>query len=386
MVFRKLNIKTILILSLFAALLLPVPVFATSSCSGADTSILECEGGGDAGIWHILLLTIDIMSIGIGIIALIGILIFGIQYLTAAGDLNKTTKAKRRLYEIVIGLVAWVVLYSLCEWLMPGGKLGFTSDITNISLSLNQSTLEAGKAIQTSVEFTPSDTKDKTYSLSSSNSDIASVVGNTVRCRQEGNATITATSVNGVQSSADITCTKPVEKPKKNSNSTTVHDSALSESEVNDYFSNHPDPTIDDIIALAKEHNIDSDSDDFTAILAWVEGEGQSDPNIAIYPNNYLAYLCANVIINNVEENYYYPDTALSRMPKWGNYYALYKLRNRAESARTNVYTLRALYLAFSYPYPGIHNCWGPGGNPAAPAGTVYSWYDNYGNSVFVVP
>ena len=71
-----------------------------ASCSGVDTAILECEGGGTAGIWSVLSLAVNIFSVLVGIVAVIGITLFGIQYLTAGGDVAKATKAKSRMFQI----------------------------------------------------------------------------------------------------------------------------------------------------------------------------------------------------------------------------------------------------------------------------------------------
>ena len=43
----------------------------------------------------------------------------GIQYLTAGGNEEQTRKAKRRMLEIVIGIVAYVILYAGLRWLLP---------------------------------------------------------------------------------------------------------------------------------------------------------------------------------------------------------------------------------------------------------------------------
>ena len=77
-----------------------------------------CDNNGSSVI-RILGLVVDIMSIGIGILGVIGITIVGIQYLTAGGSEEKTRKAKRRMFEIVIGIVAYVLLYSFLKWLLP---------------------------------------------------------------------------------------------------------------------------------------------------------------------------------------------------------------------------------------------------------------------------
>ena len=66
---------------------------------------------------------VDIISIGIGIVGVIGISIVGIQYITASSNEQQATKAKRRIFEIVIGLIIFVTLYIITQWLVPGGKL-----------------------------------------------------------------------------------------------------------------------------------------------------------------------------------------------------------------------------------------------------------------------
>ena len=77
------------------------------------------------------------MSIGVGILGVIGISIAGIQYLTAGGNEEKTKKAKRRIYEVSLGLIAYVVMFSLIGWL-NGGDSAETS-LANISSAVPES-------------------------------------------------------------------------------------------------------------------------------------------------------------------------------------------------------------------------------------------------------
>ena len=117
------------ILSLITAIILAfsvaaTPVFAADkdkdSGSGVETAILTTCGQDGDGVGCILRLVVDIMSIGIGILGVIGITIVGVQYLTAGGDEGKVKKSKQRMFEIVIGLVAYVVIYAALRWLLPG--------------------------------------------------------------------------------------------------------------------------------------------------------------------------------------------------------------------------------------------------------------------------
>lgn len=84
----------------------------------------SCDNGGGSSIVDVLMLVINIMSIIIGILAAIGIAVTGIQYLTAGGNEEKTRKAKRRLFEIVIGVAAYVLLYVFLNWLIPSFSVG----------------------------------------------------------------------------------------------------------------------------------------------------------------------------------------------------------------------------------------------------------------------
>lgn len=125
------------IVIVFIALVFAVaPVYADEKCT--LTSILgnskcdsegnpksdgeyncSCDDGQGSSIENILNLVIDIMTIGIGILGVVGISIVGIQYLTAGGNEEQTRKAKRRLLEIVIGLAAYAVIYAALKWLLP---------------------------------------------------------------------------------------------------------------------------------------------------------------------------------------------------------------------------------------------------------------------------
>ena len=92
-------------------------VFAEETCSGGvQTALFGCYKD---GIWGILELVIDVMTVGIGAAAVLGIVISGIQYMTASGDPAQMTKAKRRLIEIVIGILAYGVFYVFFKWLIP---------------------------------------------------------------------------------------------------------------------------------------------------------------------------------------------------------------------------------------------------------------------------
>lgn len=75
----------------------------------------------------ILKLVASILLYGLGAVAVIGVIIAGILYLTARDNEQQVVKAKTRLFEIAIGLLAWAVLWTILHWLIPGFDDGLLS-------------------------------------------------------------------------------------------------------------------------------------------------------------------------------------------------------------------------------------------------------------------
>ena len=120
---KKLLLALTLAITVVGGAFVTRPAFA--SCSDDDkvsTSILTgdeaCTTNGE-GIKSLLTMIADIMSAGVGVLGVIGIVIVGIQYLTAAGNEEKTRKAKRRLLEIVLGVAAFILLAAVLKFLVP---------------------------------------------------------------------------------------------------------------------------------------------------------------------------------------------------------------------------------------------------------------------------
>jgi hypothetical protein len=65
--------------------------------------------------------TINLLSLCFGIIAVISIIMGGIQYAGSVGDPQKVSLAKRRIYNTVIAIVCYIFLYSFLQFLVPGG-------------------------------------------------------------------------------------------------------------------------------------------------------------------------------------------------------------------------------------------------------------------------
>ncbi len=109
--------------------LLVSPVFAECTAKQLEkgcvsTSILSggcsCDDGKGSGVVNVLNLVLDILTGVVGIAGIIGISVAGIQYLSAKGGEENVRKAKRRIYEIVIGLAVYAVAYVALRWLGVG--------------------------------------------------------------------------------------------------------------------------------------------------------------------------------------------------------------------------------------------------------------------------
>ena len=95
------------------------PCDGSCNCFCSTTQPSDENGNNPNAITDILKMVVNILSIGVGILGVLGITITGIQYLTAGGSEEKTRKAKRRMFEIILGLVAYVLLYAFLWWLLP---------------------------------------------------------------------------------------------------------------------------------------------------------------------------------------------------------------------------------------------------------------------------
>lgn len=119
-----------IVASFMMAFSLPAMTFAEGEAaateSGSDcvqTSIFGSGGQYCNGVWGIVGIVLNVLLVVVGAAGIIGIIISGIQYATSSGDPGQITKAKKRIYEIVIGLVALGLMYAFLQWLIPGGVI-----------------------------------------------------------------------------------------------------------------------------------------------------------------------------------------------------------------------------------------------------------------------
>lgn len=102
------------------------PAYA-AKCGNVDTSIISCSqtnNGSDVkdnGVWGVLIIALNILTAGIGVVAVGGLIFAGITYATASNNQNQVTKAKEMIFNVVVGLVLYAFMYSFAQFLIPGG-------------------------------------------------------------------------------------------------------------------------------------------------------------------------------------------------------------------------------------------------------------------------
>lgn len=124
---QKIVTGIILLSSLTVSTVALTPVASAATCGGAKTSIIDCpqtnQGASakDNGIWGVLLIALNILTAGVGIAAVGGIVYASILYTSAGDSSEQTKKAIEMIRNVVIGLVAYGLMYLVLNFLIPGG-------------------------------------------------------------------------------------------------------------------------------------------------------------------------------------------------------------------------------------------------------------------------
>ncbi|MBR0460568.1 hypothetical protein IJI91_01075 [Candidatus Saccharibacteria bacterium] len=120
---------------------------------------LQDDGEG-CGIWMILNIILTVLTSGVIIAATIGMLLSAITYMTAKDSPEKVIKAKKRILDIIIGLFIYTAMWSILQWLLPGGILN-TGEICKPATTTNTAT---------DATATPSESEDSSADESEDNS------------------------------------------------------------------------------------------------------------------------------------------------------------------------------------------------------------------------
>ena len=91
-------------------------------CGSAGTSVIACDGAdGQEVIFNVIKMVIQIMTAGVGVLA-VGAVIYGaVLYSTSEGSPDKVSKARTIWVNTVIGMLCFAFMAALLNFLVPGG-------------------------------------------------------------------------------------------------------------------------------------------------------------------------------------------------------------------------------------------------------------------------
>ena len=124
--------QTLLAISLilsFSVVVISPAAMAVNKCGNVDTALISCTQNNQDedletnGIYGLLLMAINILTAGISIAAVGGVIYGSVLYMTAGGSADNIKKAIKIITDVVIGVVAYALMYAFLNYLIPGGIL-----------------------------------------------------------------------------------------------------------------------------------------------------------------------------------------------------------------------------------------------------------------------
>ena len=124
--------------------------YAQTTCGEVETAIISCdideedEVSGDverSGVWVLLEMVITIMTAGVGVLAVGGIVYGAILYTSAGGNSEQVKKAMGIITNVVIGLLAFALMFVISNFLIPGGIFDTAKTSSSSVLASYQSSM-----------------------------------------------------------------------------------------------------------------------------------------------------------------------------------------------------------------------------------------------------
>lgn len=110
-----------IVMAIIGAVATPSVTLA-AQCGGAETSIIDCGNStGQDAVVSVLKLVIQIMTAGVGVLAIGAVAFGGVVYASSAGDPGKVKKAYEIWTNTVIGILLFVFLVAITNFMIPGG-------------------------------------------------------------------------------------------------------------------------------------------------------------------------------------------------------------------------------------------------------------------------
>lgn len=126
--FKRITLGLFLVFGLTTTVLAPAALAQGNKGCETDTAIISCDnvnvgedGVENTGLWSLLLTAINILSVGVGVVAIGGIVYASILYTSAGGSQEQVKKAMGIITNIVIGVIAYALMFAALNFLIPGG-------------------------------------------------------------------------------------------------------------------------------------------------------------------------------------------------------------------------------------------------------------------------
>lgn len=122
-----------MILSIFGVLglivtplLLPANIYAQPQRDPNAQDTVEVCAAGSGGacenfVDKYINPVVTLLTVVIGVGAAISIVVAGIQYASAGSDPGKVQKAKERIGQTLLGLLAYILIFAFINYIVPGG-------------------------------------------------------------------------------------------------------------------------------------------------------------------------------------------------------------------------------------------------------------------------
>ena len=91
-------------------------ILPQSICDSSEATSLQ-----DSSIWKTIMMVLQILTAGIGVVATCALGYFAFLYATAGDNSKQTKEAKEKIRNTIVGIVLYGLMYLLIEFLVPGG-------------------------------------------------------------------------------------------------------------------------------------------------------------------------------------------------------------------------------------------------------------------------
>ncbi|MGI6612189.1 MAG: hypothetical protein ACOX0Z_01250 [Candidatus Nanosyncoccaceae bacterium] len=120
---RLLIVMAMFVITLVSFISVPTTIVHADDNKTSDYAILNPPSK-EGGISYLLGLIIKILTGLVAVAAVTSIIFAGVQYASAGDSPEKVKAAKDRITQTVIGLLLYIFMFTILEFLIPGGILG----------------------------------------------------------------------------------------------------------------------------------------------------------------------------------------------------------------------------------------------------------------------